>query len=182
MLQLGAKAGVFACDAHTIFTNESVLEGQLITPELVSAAAGANLFVMNMSLQGHGTGAYTNTPMNTKVFQNVWNYIFEKGAWEQYEWTVKVDPDTVFKPQYLKSKLVSICPVAEYCEAQYLQNCPGGCHGYKFIGPLEVLSKQAVERFKSGVARCYERGSRGRNLFDTDKYGEDVFVDWCLSK
>lgn len=57
----------------------------------------------------------------------------------------------------------------------YLNNCKLGLHG-----PLEVFSRQAVYAWIEGLDRCQRHFHR---LCSGDcMWGEDMFIDQCLSK
>lgn len=109
---------------------------------------------------------------NTGVFARAWIEMQADGTYRDYDWTIKVDPDTAFFPGLLQTKL------AETQKAQgfkpedpvYFKNCQ---RWYSFQGPLEVFSKGAAEKFFPQMDKCMS------NLNWQD-WGEDWFVGKCL--
>ncbi|CAK0853129.1 unnamed protein product, partial [Prorocentrum cordatum] len=88
-------------------------------------------------------------------------------AWN-HQWTVKVDPDTVFFPNRLRESLL---PYG--ADEMYVRNCPGGPRGLGMFGALEVVSKTGLAVYHAGWKRCVE-ALKGRQL------GEDNFMQKCL--
>jgi hypothetical protein len=90
----------------------------------------------------------------------------------EHDWTVKVDPDAVFAPARLRGILQSYKEVGN---GVYLNNCKYGLHG-----PVEVLSRRAVQAWSQGWPWCQ---SHFRERCHGDcLWGEDMFMDQCLSK
>merc|ERR1712151_722039 len=114
--------------------------------------------------------------VNTPLFMNVWKKIKEAGVWKSYDWTVKVDPYTVFVPQRLRN-IVFRQPVTN--KGVYLENCKHVRMG--FHGSLEVISKVAWGIFMNNLDTCHselpwEHGDHTHFRY----YGEDKFLAWCL--
>jgi len=113
-----------------------------------------------------------STLRNTDVFVKVWEQVQERGDFENYDWTVKVDPDCVFAPIRLKSHIES-WNLADWA-AVYVKNNgqdPGlGNNG--FLGAIEIFSKKAVNIYHDNAAGCVEALG-----FDA---GEDGFMKGCM--
>merc|ERR1712032_1209627 len=114
--------------------------------------------------------------VNTPLFMNIWKKIKEAGVWNSYDWTVKVDPYTVFVPQRLRN-IVFHQPVTN--KGVYLENCKHVRMG--FHGSLEVISKGAWGIFMNNLDTCHselpwEHGTHTHFRY----YGEDKFLAWCL--
>lgn len=106
--------------------------------------------------------------LNTDVFLRAWNKVFAAREFEQFEWTVKVDPDAVFVPMALQNRLSSI----QFGKNPnvYVRNCE---KFHSMQGPLEILSREAVKAFSRSRNVC-QRG------VDRTLVGEDGFLQKCL--
>merc|ERR1712217_108156 len=103
----------------------------------------------------------------------VWKAVILAGEYRHHDWTVKADPDTVFLPQRLRPLLQKIAHNKK--DGVYLNNCRMGMHG-----PLEVLSRNAVNTWGAGAYTCFEyfyKLCSGPCL-----WGEDMFLDQCLKR
>lgn len=160
--QYQERAGIFACDEYTVYSNESAVLNDAVPIRAVA---------MNLHCE---RGGEFHTPLNVDAFGAVWNKVVEDGVFLRHDWTAKVDPDCVFLPQRLRGAL----PVrrnAGVRNAVYLNNCRFGLQG-----ALEVLSRAAVQALASGWARCR---SHFRELCGGPcMWGEDLFADQCLGK
>lgn len=157
--------GLFACDRWTIYSNASVPIGGAFTVPIAGSL--------------ECTFSRKNA-LNTEVFIRVWLAVAMDGAYSQYDWTVKADADTVFVPGRLRSLLGQIS--ARHPGPVYLNNC---WRGPTMHGPMEVLSREAVQTFLAGLDRCGElrRQAMAPNLGPDDwqhSFGEDTFVTRCL--
>jgi hypothetical protein len=108
------------------------------------------------------------TALNIPVFVRVWKLIFHDAMFWNYNWTVKVDPDTVFLPQRLRH-LVMDGP--EPSKSLYFNNCEiDAMHG-----PIEVMSRAAMGAYKWGIDHCLDS-----KVASVKEDGEDVFLRNCL--
>jgi len=97
-----------------------------------------------------------------------WRKIFESGVYKQHDWVVKVDPDAVFFPERLRQHLK---PQGDGAwSRKYFRNCP---QFRSMQGPLEVLSRGAVDAFAAGNGQCL-------SWIDLGHIGEDGFLQKCL--
>merc|ERR1740138_1183517 len=104
---------------------------------------------------------------NTKIFTKIWRQVQYDGRYRNYDWTVKVDPDTVFFPERLRQHLQLIRPPAR--TPLYVKNCD---FKFGFLGSLEVLSTMAVDAYLQGQDDCVHHiGLQG---------GEDYYLKQCL--
>lgn len=108
-----------------------------------------------------------NSFANTDGFVKVWKQVFDAGLWKKADWTVKVDPDTVFLPQRLRSHLWGLRPPAD--KPIYLKNS-GVSFG--FLGAIEIMSKVAMSNFAISYLDCR------RTMPGTS--GEDGWIKGCL--
>jgi hypothetical protein len=130
-------ASIFACDVH------DVLDGQLSKQESWGSVA------------------------NSGVFVNIWKHVIKTNRFQEADWTVKADPDTVFFPQRLKAMIRDLQPPRN--EPIYLKNTR---RFTGFLGAIEVFSREAVELYAEfGVLGChfFEEGS-----------GEDGYFKGCM--
>lgn len=160
-MQFAERQSLFGCDQAAVYSNKTMQIGT----DFIS------IFV-NVNLECRFGGEF-KTALNKEIFDVVWRKILDDGVFKFYEWTAKVDPDAVFFPGRLKFMLPKY---AAGEKGVYLNNCPKrGLHG-----PLEVLSSKAVEIYVSYVEQC---NSHFTELCSGDcKWGEDMFMDQCLSK
>jgi len=85
---------LFDCDAYAVLSNESLElspghpKGQMTTVFNGSMAVEFNTWTW-AALGG-------KMALNTPVFVRAWKSVFQLGHWRNFDWTVKVDPDTVF--------------------------------------------------------------------------------------
>lgn len=109
-----------------------------------------------------------NSFANTASFIKVWEQVFADKLWERAEWTVKVDPDTVFSAARLKVHLAALRPPAG--AAVYIKNC---AISFGFLGPIELMSREGVRAFEKGHQDCARK-------LGNQWQGEDGFVKVCL--
>jgi hypothetical protein len=133
-------------------------------------AAGVHVWACDGSdkLQGQmvGKGDWQSV-QNTAVFVDIWNQVHDKGTYQSFDWTVKVDPDAVFFPDRLKGKIQAIQAPRDF--PLYLKNC-----GFKlgFMGSLEIFSKAAIDLYSENQGDCLVNiGTDG---------GEDFYMKTCL--
>jgi hypothetical protein len=146
--------GVFACDGHATFSSQKVMIG----PGEFTIPVKGNMKVKK--------GGPYNIALNTEEFVHVWQKVWDMNAFVNFDWTVKVDADTVFFPARLR-KHAGITPGG----VLFLNNCGFGLHG-----PIEVISREAVQTFRDGNLRCQEE-----RVTDWTQQGEDDYVMKCLT-
>jgi len=126
-------------------------------------------------LQCDGSDFYDGVPTptaawgsfsNIDAFQQIWKIVHAKGAYKNFDWTVKVDADAVFIPSRLKmhlDKLRTPRGARVYLENTNFQ--------FKFMGALEVLTREALELFLENGHTCIRGEHSG---------GEDFFMKGCM--
>lgn len=150
-MQRRHKSSIFACEATAVYSSEEQDLGGIKTEDL-----GIDLHCK--------LGGVFNTVMNTPIFVEVWKRLIKDAVFRHYDWTVKVDPDAVFFPERLRHILGSQDQAsAQAGNGTFLNNCGFGLHG-----PLEVLSRRALEVYGSGNSAC-DRPPQ-----------EDVYLQKCL--
>merc|ERR1711920_816926 len=104
---------------------------------------------------------------NVDVFMDIWHQVQFASNYSDYDWTVKVDADAVFFPDRLKAHLEGLR--APKGAPIYLENVD---YKFKFMGALEILSKEAVDVFLENKDTCRDKlGNDG---------GEDFWTKSCL--
>mmetsp|Transcript_118819 Transcript_118819/g.236713 ORF Transcript_118819/g.236713 Transcript_118819/m.236713 type:complete len:587 (+) Transcript_118819:86-1846(+) len=147
--------GIFACEETTAFSSQSVkLSAKFYTEPLYNTSLHCR--------RGGRWGTYLNTPIFTKI----WMKIVYDGRYKFHDWVVKVDPDTVF----FANRLRDILREPEFNESEIhngaiLHNCGHGLHG-----PIEVLSRRAMQVFGENLWNCEQKPQ------------EDWFLSLCLDK
>jgi len=134
------KGSIFACDGHAVYDS----------------------YVADLVNEGNWKSF-----ANTQQFVKVWKHVLGHAVYKAYDWTVKVDPDTVFLPARLKVHLESLRPPAD--KPIYIKNC-AVYNG--FLGAIEIVSRVAMESFAAGYLDC-QRTMPGRA-------GEDGWLKGCL--
>lgn len=108
-----------------------------------------------------------NSVANTAAFLKVWDVVLKNDQWMTCDWTIKVDPDTVFFPDRLRHHIWTLRPPAN--TPIYLKNT----NMYNgFLGPIEVFSTDAV--------KLYHDYGKGCAKDMAEKGGEDGFFKLCM--
>lgn len=160
--QLRKRWGIFACDGYTVYSNESVTLGY-------QQHNNSNITIRTAAIQDNLHCVFSGEPPtadNTHIFVKLWNAVISNGSFLLHDWVVKADADTVFIP----SRLRDVLRINDYRHAQegngmLIRNCHLGLHG-----PLEVLSRRALEVYSKGHWKC---GWPPK---------EDVFLEYCMEK
>eukprot|EP00929_Paragymnodinium_shiwhaense_P117310 TRINITY_DN8775_c0_g1_i1.p1 TRINITY_DN8775_c0_g1~~TRINITY_DN8775_c0_g1_i1.p1 ORF type:complete len:659 (-),score=133.23 TRINITY_DN8775_c0_g1_i1:459-2330(-) len=138
-MQLANKWGIFSCEDYDVYSNVVLDLGGFAT----------RMVYTNLHCN------YGKTVFNTPVFQHFWRQVAADGRYLEHDWTVKVDPDTMLIPQrlhYLLNNLDNNEPNIDDVisgKGLYLSDCSNGLHG-----PIETLSRQAVETFYDDGKNC----------------------------
>jgi len=151
--------GIFNCDSYVSYSDASA--------EIGTFKDGSKY--MSVPVGSLAAKRATWGVMNTIPFMKIWDRILMDGEYRNHDFVVKVDPDTVFMPWRLQRHLDQV-PKGEKC---YFRNSNTG--DIPMAGPLEVLSKTAVDEY----------GRRKTVCSGTDMIvgtGEDGWIGWCMDK
>lgn len=148
---------IFACDEYSVYSS---------TRRELSPGPPARVVTENIGSVRAQYGGPWHLALNSEIFVRVWRRVFEDRLFIGYDWTVKVDPDAVFLPWRLREHVRNADPDAHV----YLNNCDQGIHG-----PLEVISRGAMEVFSHGISDCLPKLEQ-----EFTWAGEDVFLRHCL--
>merc|ERR1712176_869757 len=122
-------------------------------------------------------GVTTSSWLNTHLFQQAWKIVEADGRFRSHDWIVKVDPDAVFFPERLRSRLS--WRTLQEPGPLYFLNCKRafgeeGQLSHRLFGSLEVLSREAIEAY-------FAHGDRCRKELQWKGWGEDYFMQLCLN-
>lgn len=161
--QYKARTSIFDCDDWAVFSMESMLLAPGVATKAIPGASG---------VWKRLPGTDVKILFNTNVFLRAWGAIREGGLHRNSDWVAKSDVDAVFFPGRLRRRLGSRewSWTMRWDAAVYVKNC------WRFDsmqGPLEVMSRAAVDRFNDQLGRCTER-------LPYESLGEDQFMDKCL--
>lgn len=168
--------GIFSCNDYILFSSqqsEDLFAGWKFQWNLPRwPPGGPTVEILESSLNVPNGGQYA-TPLNVDLYNEVWQKVFNDGRFADYDWTIKLDMDTVFHPQRLKDVLRVHCPPRPggQCDAQYLLNDGSNLHS-----PIEAFTKEAVQALsQSGFDACNsELPSNYTNQ------SEDAYMQQCL--
>lgn len=162
--QAQRSSGIFQCDGLAIFSD---VEVELGPYHFRSTEIGTV-----KSSVGQG-GDATSSWVNTRVFMRAWKLVRDSAFYERFDWTVKVDPDTVLVVPVLRQHLQDRGFdgfVGRHSE-MFLKNCPGVPDG--FYGAVELMSRSAIRAFATNLDDCRQQlGHAG--------WGEDLFAQKCM--
>jgi hypothetical protein len=158
LLKLQYEKGwsIFGCDDHAVYSSE-----------VIKISSGLQTHLVNHDLKCEIGGEY-HLCLNTEIFIAVWKTVLESGRPRNADWTVKVDPDSVFLPDRLRT-ILSKHP--DPPQGVYLNNCKFGLHG-----PVEVFSRNAMQTYLARNNDCIN------GKLDWKYWGEDMYMDQCLWK
>lgn len=161
-IQYANKWNIFQCEEWAVFSD-------------VPMDLGGGVFstpIGDLTAQKGMWGSW----LNTMVFIKAWHSIYASGQYENHDWIVKVDPDTVFFPDRLKLHVADIPRDQAWAIHNSDTETP-------MLGPIEILNKAALD--------VYFANNRPE-ISGTDKAvcenaymgasGEDGFIGGCLKR
>mmetsp|Transcript_121509 Transcript_121509/g.349215 ORF Transcript_121509/g.349215 Transcript_121509/m.349215 type:complete len:491 (+) Transcript_121509:139-1611(+) len=171
------KAGVFACAAYKIFSNTSLAIGQAAT-EGVRAKTGEpiSLACNFQTFYPQGGGTPYRLALSSGIFVHVWQWLLRHQYHEVADYTVKVDPDTVFIPPLLQKRLRTHAKDGAPGSPVFFNNCP--MQGQEMHGPIEVVSRSGAQALAAGLEGCIDAGLATRE--PTNR--EDWFLLECMRR
>jgi hypothetical protein len=169
-LQVKKKVSIFACGAAEVFSDVQVSLGSGVSTIKVDDVEGDFHFAKRKT-----TGAW----VNTGLFKQVWKAVARSGKYHTYPWVVKVDPDAVFLPKRLITR-IQYMPRPQ--SGVVLVNCKHVDNG--FFGSIEVFSTMAFDVLAANIDTC-SKTLPWKIGVKNGKYGpmgEDLFAEKCLEK
>jgi len=119
------------------------------------------------------TTSVDGTAGNAELFINCWKVIMDLGDWNNFAWTIKLDPDAVIVADRVRAHL------APYgTKEMYVLNCndfPSSPEFPMMYGSVEVLSHKAMVSFSSKLWVCLREQAYAIKI-----WGEDRFTKKCL--
>merc|ERR1719203_1783227 len=158
---------IFRCDEHMLVSNVSLREQLAGLP----GSATISEVVIEQSLETAYGGRW-KTSLNTDLFIAIWNNIFARGLHLRKEWTIKLDPDTVFIPARL-GPILQKAHAAMRNKPVYINSCPWCI--IKLIGPIELFNRAALLALYEDMERC-------QVTIDYHNASEDLFLEMCMQQ
>jgi len=175
--QLKYGASIFGCDSWEVFSD---VDAQLTPGPPVELWATKVLNVEGefYQLLRQDKPKYINTP----IFYQVWKSIRDHGKYQNWAWTVKVDPPTVFIPQRLRDYVGT---QGQTPEGDYYENCQDVQSG--FFGNIELTNLKAFTVFMTTLedcklSLCWKSEDKCRGDWKWGPWGEDKFMQECMDK
>jgi len=167
--QLSLGASLFGCEEYRVYSDvETWLSPKGINTIKVNDAEGNFHFAKRKK-----TGSW----INSNMFIATWKMIKDEGAWNKWDWTVKVDADAVFLPIRLRQYLGQV-EVTD--NGVYLETCKYVNFG--FFGSLAVVSHDAARTYMANLDDCKSSLNYMGREKDTGNqpWGEDLFQQRCM--
>jgi len=166
--QLFLGASIFGCEEYRVYSDvEAWLSPNKINTIKVDDTEGNFHFAKRKKM---------GTWVNSNLFIAAWKKIRDEGAWTKWDWTVKIDPTTVFIPIRLRNYLDKM-EVTD--NGIYLETCKYVPYG--FYGPIAVTSRDAAAKYMANLDDCKATfnymGPTGPNK---QAWGEDLFQQRCM--
>jgi hypothetical protein len=147
-VQKESSSSIFACESHLVVEGTTTQRG---------------------SGGGHD---HTASWTNVQAFADAWMRVRDDGRYLKHDWTIKVDPDTVFVPARFRTWLGTRA-VPE--NGAYLTTCGQCSSGHGFYGAMEVFSRVAAKKYVENIQRCQEEFQS-----EVSSWGEDLFAQKCM--
>jgi len=167
--QLTNGVGIFDCNEWAVMTDVTVALNRWVsygfpaipawTPnrkDLASWAIGSTQAPIGPE----------HNALNAFAFMAAWAAIRDSNRIPNHDWVVKVDPDTVWFPQRLRSQLrVKMPSHGNGCDNIFVTNC---IRWKTMQGPMEVLSRTAVLKMLAQHSKCGSFNYRAEDQFLVD--------------
>jgi len=155
------NAGIFNCNGWRVFSNDVVPlddKGEVMTTA-IPGPMSKKVAIPNMETE--------KMLANTGVFFRAWDQVLQTRLFDDFDWTVKLDPDAVFFPERLRKHLKAGWYKPEY--NIYFKNCQ---RWDSMQGPIEIFSHEAMTTFAERIGEC-------KKAIDCSTIGEDIFMQQC---
>lgn len=188
--QCELNTGLFACDYSLLISNMS--RRDLLGEAALCADTPVHVIEGTMDVQ---RGGCWKSSLNSHIFIAAWRAILGNGTLKlpQYDYVVKVDLDGIFRPEILRTALLSKLSTSGL----------RWFHGGKIKGPLMCLPSKSAQAFSRRINMCasskFQRTPCGK-CFNTEwlpckdkrnghtpsvtyaDMGEDVWLVACMEK
>merc|ERR1712079_682100 len=175
--QFKFKTGIFGCEGWEAFSDGDFCLDEAKTQCVTKMPNAEGEFSALTRMDK--PEKYVNAPL----FYQVWKALRDHGNYQHHDWTIKVDPQTVFLPQRLRDLVSDKTKFKDVQTEQgnYFENCPGVLSG--MFGNIEVTNLKAFTVFMTGLEDC-KLTLCWRNTDDCKKdwnYGPWVKISSCRS-
>jgi hypothetical protein len=158
--------GVFRCDGYVLFSHDQT---ELADGIMTTGLGGDSVTELG------SWGSWSNG----KLFLGAWRQIVQENKYKNFDFVVKVDPDTVFHPSRLKLHVQDVSAGSKV----YMQNCIG----YPTIGALEVFTRAAVAAYAGSIQGGLDPTDDGHECHDLlrndgQATAEDYFICNCMER
>jgi len=176
-LQAKDRAGIFACEAHAVYSRTRFSLADGLHSTLVRDRAHSEF-----DSEG-AAGRFDDLLEEVWPISAAWRRLIADGLFQRHSWTVKVDPDAVFMPLRLRAVLARH-PEYESSKGAYVNNCQLGLRK-----SLEVLSRNAVAALGMGMGMYGDGSGQCAGKLEGLRYlcpggscpgDEDKFLEQCL--
>mmetsp|Transcript_21632 Transcript_21632/g.40746 ORF Transcript_21632/g.40746 Transcript_21632/m.40746 type:complete len:285 (+) Transcript_21632:83-937(+) len=159
-MQSDMNAGIFQCDKFNVYSNSTIKLGELsarLTHRLPFGVLQTTQFM------GHAA--------NTRIFVQLWRKLLDDKEWVHYDWTLKIDPDSVFLPERFQQFALtdSVVKGAARTNGTIVRNVDNPYIG--IYGAMEAISQKAMQVYHGNFATC-----------QPEHPSEDVYIWHCLRK
>lgn len=175
ILDTDVDAGFSGCDSWRIYSNVSFIPGLSDHPRCSHCTEKAIDGSMNVPYGKPSWASWAPTALNTPIFQEVWRHVLTSATYQYWAWTIKTEVDVVFKGSHLRRFLMSTQLSGKANVIYNGRNGVGIRNGMGLKGPIEALTRHAVDRYATGEAMC-DRVARDTRR---DK-GEDWWLALCM--
>lgn len=144
------QLSLFACDGYEVYSSVSSLPG--------------------VDFPVHKVPGYERFGNEDELLQ-VMMAVVARGRYIDYDWTVKVDPETVFLPVRLQHLLAVRFSGEDSSSTAYLETCNGSELGLGSRSAVEVISATALGTFEFGEAESCDQS-----------FGDPISMHACLQR
>mmetsp|Transcript_73537 Transcript_73537/g.161057 ORF Transcript_73537/g.161057 Transcript_73537/m.161057 type:complete len:1078 (-) Transcript_73537:126-3359(-) len=160
-LQLKYKLGIFGCDGFAVISN---------SPHTMGTLNGKNVETWGNNVTDSIRNKKGHYYESAQTFGLAWDSLVHSSKLWSYNFTVKVDPDTVLLPDRLRHHLKG-----REGHPLYVANCPSSKTSTRLRSALEVVSKEAMRAYQKdaqGAAKC--------KSLQSVEAAEDFYLEECM--
>ncbi|GMH88018.1 hypothetical protein TrVE_jg2389 [Triparma verrucosa] len=191
LVKLHLERGIGQCDGYAIYsntTNQELLGTSQVIP-------GGRAYEFNArSRVEDGAKTQYKTAANTPQLMSTWSTLLNSDIWRSYDWTVKVDADTVLDISSLRCLLGGVSKVevgkswggmagGEEVPKFMARPEKNSVGGGTVVGQIEALDRRSMELFRSRFLQCSST-SFFHNLLAQNEYlpmsTEDGWFEQCM--
>jgi hypothetical protein len=170
------------CDGFAIYSN--VTPAVLMSSDTHLPGAAVLSGSVTSSKEDSARTMY-HTSANTPQLLATWQHVLTASNALDYDWTVKIDADTLLIPERLRCLLSYYTQHPEYVDDAVFLAKPdkNSVGGGTVVGQLETLNNEAMHAFKRGFFECrlLQQGQHLASLADIMFEGtEDGWFETCM--